>query len=216
MEVCDDEAVSWYSILTARSDVLAALPVTRRGGGLCFPLSPRGHAEGLVGVREWNDLSKVKLAKWTVSSGILRSDLKRDAWLVSDKEYGDFTLEFEIKLGELGNSGVALRAPLHGDPAFDGMETQVADDRYNTTANASELTGGIYRAIAPIRQVYKPTEWNAFRIELKGDHLKVTANGEVIQDVDLNKQEQPVKRHDDTCATRLEPSEAWPHRLSVP
>jgi hypothetical protein len=37
------------------------------------------------------------------------------------------------------------------------MELQVADYRYNTQAKPSELTGGIYRAIAPSKQVYKLT-----------------------------------------------------------
>jgi hypothetical protein len=95
---------------------------------------------------------------------------------------------------------VALRAPLQGDPAFDGMELQVADYRYNPQAKDAELTGGIYRAIAPRKQVYKPTEWNTFRVELKGMRLKVTLNGEVIQDVDLRKYDQPVKRHDGSDA----------------
>jgi hypothetical protein len=153
-------------------------------------------------VREWNDLAKEagKDTAWTVKDGVLRSGKRRGTWLVSEREYGDFILEFEIKLGELGNSGVALRAPMRGDPAFDGMELQVADYRYNTKAKDSELTGGIYRAIAPSKQVYKPTEWNRFRVELKGVHLKVTLNGEVIQDVDLTKYDQPVKRHDGSPA----------------
>src|SRR5439155_19176437 len=67
-------------------------------------------------------------------------------------------------------------------------------------AKDSELTGGIYRAIAPSKQVYKPTEWNSCRIELSGIHLKVTLNGEVIQDVELTKFDQPVKRRDGTDA----------------
>ncbi len=164
-------------------------------------LFPRDGAPEGWSVREWNDLTKeVTQAAWAVKDGVLKSDQRRGAWLISDKEYGDFILEFEIKLGEHGNSGVALRAPLYGDPAFDGMEMQVADYRYNTSAKDSELTGGIYRAVAPTKQVYKPTEWNTFRIELKGDHLKVTANGEVIQDVDLSKQDQAVKRHDGSAA----------------
>src|SRR5262249_60424198 len=100
----------------------------------------------------------------------------------------------ESKLTERGNSGIALRTPMKGDPAFDGMELQIADLRYNTAAKDSELTGGIYRAIAPTKQVYKPTEWNTFRIELKGDHLKATINGELVQDIDLNKLDQTVKR----------------------
>jgi len=151
-------------------------------------------------VREWNDLTKKVDAPWTVKDGILQTGSRRGTWLVSDKEYGDFILEVEIKLTEKGNSGIALRAPMYGDPAFDGMELQVADFRYNTQAKDSELTGGIYRAIAPSKQVYKPTEWNKFRVELKGVHLKVTLNGEVIQDVDLDKYDQPVKRHDNSNA----------------
>jgi len=166
------------------------------------PLFPQAGTPKGWTVREWNDLAKEAGpdAAWTVKDGVLHSGKRRGTWLVSEKEYKDFILEFEIKLGELGNSGVALRAPLKGDPAFDGMELQVADFRYNTKAKDSELTGGIYRAIAPTKQVYKPTEWNPCRIELKGVHLKVTLNGELIQDVDLSKYDQAVKRHDGSDA----------------
>jgi Domain of Unknown Function (DUF1080) len=138
--------------------------------------------------------------EWIVKDGVLHSSKQRGNWLMSSREYGDFILEFEIKLTSHGNSGVALRAPLKGDPAFDGMELQVADYRYNTQAKDSELTGGIYGAIAPTKQVYRPTEWNKFRIKLKGVHLEVTLNGEVIQDVDLDKYDQTVKRHDGSDA----------------
>jgi Domain of Unknown Function (DUF1080) len=152
-------------------------------------------------VREWNDLAKpAKGVEWTVKDGVLHSGKSRGTWLASEKEYSDFILEFEIKLTKLGNSGVALRAPLRGDPAFDGMELQVADFRYNTQAKDSELTGGIYRAIAPIKQVYRPEEWNKFRIELKGVHLKATLNDELIQDTDLDKHDEAVKRHDGSLA----------------
>jgi hypothetical protein len=153
-------------------------------------------------VREWSDLAKTVPAgvHWTVKDGVLTTGTQRGTWLVSEKQYGDFILEFEFKLTERGNSGVALRAPLKGDPAFDGMELQLADLRYNTQAKDSELTGGIYRAIAPTKQVYKPTAWNSCRIELKAERLKVVLNGETIQDVDLSTFDKPVKRHDGTSA----------------
>jgi hypothetical protein len=153
-------------------------------------------------VRAWNDVSKPapKETQWTVKDGVLSSGKERGNWLMSEKQHGDFVLEFEIKIGKLGNSGVALRSPLKGDPAFDGMEFQVADYNYNTKALDSELTGGIYRAIAPTKQVYKPTEWNKIRIELKGEKLKATLNGTLIHDLDLTKVDQPVKRHDGTNA----------------
>ena len=167
-----------------------------------IPLFPaNGPPKGWV-VREWSNVAKVapEGTQWTVKDGVLQPGQKRGTWLMSEREYADFVLEFSIKLTERGNSGVALRAPMKGDPAFDGMELQFADVRYNPEAKDSELTGGIYRAIAPGKQVYKPTEWNSCRIELHAAHLKVTLNGEVIQDVELIKYDQPVKRHDGTNA----------------
>jgi hypothetical protein len=153
-------------------------------------------------VRAWNDLSKPvdPEVKWLVKDGVLHGSETRGTWLVSERQYSDFILKFDFKLGDLGNSGCALRAPLFGDPAFDGMELQMADYRYNTSAKDSELTGGIYRAIAPQKQVYKPTEWNSYLIVLAGSHLHVVLNGELIHDLNLDEQAQVVKRHDNSLA----------------
>jgi len=162
------------------------------------PLFPEdGVPKGWV-VRDWADLRNApkEPVVWKVEKGILRGGTPRGTWLVSEKEYRDFLLQFEFKLGPTGNSGCALRAPMFGDPAFDGLELQMADYRYNTQAKDSELTGGLYRAIAPTKQVYKPTGWNQYEITLQGPRLKVVLNGEVIQDLNLDEQNQIVKRHD--------------------
>jgi hypothetical protein len=156
-------------------------------------------------VGAWDDVSKPPPAGavWVVTNGVLHGSNPRGTWLMSEKEYGDFILEFEFKLGERGNSGCALRAPMRGDPAFDGMELQMADYRYNTNATAAELTGGLYRALAPRRQVYRPMEWNSYHIELRGSRIKVVLNGETIQDEDLSAQTTVVKRHDGTAVPSL-------------
>lgn len=166
------------------------------------PLFPEDGVPNGWLVRAWNDLSKPADGdvKWLVENGILHGSQTRGTWLVSERQYSDFILKYDFKLGELGNSGCALRAPLFGDPAFDGMELQMADYRYNTSAKDSELTGGIYRAIAPIKQVYKPTEWNSYLITLAGSHMHVVLNGVLIQDLDLSQQTQEVKRHDNSLA----------------
>jgi hypothetical protein len=161
------------------------------------PLFPR---DGVVKdwlIRSWSDVNKPADPRtvWVVKDGILQGGEPRGSWLLSKQEYGDFILKFDFKLGPTGNSGCALRAPLFGDPAFDGLELQMADYRYNTAAKDSELTGGLYRAIAPCKQVYKPTQWNSYVITLKGAHLNVTLNGEVIQDLNLDEQNQKVLRH---------------------
>lgn len=153
-------------------------------------------------VTEWNDVSKPAAddLHWTVVDGVLHGSATRGTWLVSKHEFGDFELRYEFRLGELGNSGLALRAPAAGDPAFEGLELQMADERYNPEAKPSEITGGIYRAIEPIKQVYKPTEWNEYHVRLEGDRLHVTLNGTVIHDVALSEHNERVERHDGTIA----------------
>lgn len=166
--------------------------------------SEDGTPKGFV-VRAWDDVRNPAQGNpaWKVEKGVLTSGDPRGSWLLSEKEYGDFELEFEFKLGETGNSGCALRAPLHGDPAFDGIELQMADLRYNKEAKDSELTGGLYRALAPKKQVYRPTEWNKYHITLKGSRIQVTLNGEQILDADLEKETAKVKRHDGKDAPPL-------------
>ena len=158
-------------------------------------------------VRAWDDVSKPgpEGAKWVVAeNGVLHGSEPRGTWLVSDKEYGDFTIEYDWKLGERGNSGFGVRFPPKGDPAFDGLEIQMNDVRYNNGADApNQLTGSFYKAIAPKKQVYKPTEWNHYVMTFKGPHVKVELNGELIQDANLDEHNTPVKRHDDTDAPPL-------------
>ena len=153
-------------------------------------------------VRRWNDVSLPATAgvQWRVQGGMLRGSDPRGTWLMSEREYTNFILKYDFRLGTQGNSGCALRAPLSGDPAFDGMELQMADLRYNPQAKPSELTGGIYRAIPPEMQVYKPTQWNSVEVRLMGPCLRVTLNGQLIHELNLDEQSQVVKRHNGSSA----------------
>ena len=48
---------------------------------------------------------------------------------ISDKEYGNFEFRCEYRWEKKGgNSGVGLRTPEKGDPAYAGMEIQLIDD----------------------------------------------------------------------------------------
>lgn len=155
--------------------------------------------------RHWGDLGLPAQGSpvWTVKSGVLVSTGDRGCWFVSDKDYGDFEIEYEFRLGPQGNSGFAFRAPAAGDPAFVGMEMQMADVRYNPQAKPSELTGGIYRAIAPKHQVYQPEQWNTVRLSIVGTKLKVEMNGKVIQDTDLASHDEEVIDHKNNIVPKI-------------
>jgi hypothetical protein len=158
-------------------------------------------------VRRWDDISEPvdENVRWTLKDGVLHGCEPRGAWLVSNDEYGDFILEFEWKLGDRGNSGCGLRFPPDGDPAFDGLELQMVDPRYfgDAAAKPSELSGALYRAVEPSEQLFKPNDWNKYRIECIQERVRVTLNGKQIVDINLDEQTTPTSRHDGSEAPPL-------------
>ena len=184
---------------------LGVMAANSSGWQVLFPEdgAPKGWT-----VRQWDDLSKPAEAGvvWRVQQGVLHGSEPRGTWLISDAEYADFVLAFEWKLGERGNSGTAVRTPMSGDPAFDGMELQMVDSRYypaDMKVTPAELTGSLYKALQPKVQLYKPTEWNKYEITCRGASVKVVLNGETILDVDLEAETRPTKRHDGSDAPPL-------------
>jgi len=110
--------------------------------------------------------------------------------LYTAKEYTDFIYRFEFVFLEPGvNSGVGIRTPQNVDAAYNGMcECQILDHDCPIYAGLNEyqVHGSAYGIIPAKRVVHKPLgEWNYEEIEVRGTHIKVTLNGEVITDGDL-------------------------------
>src|SRR5256885_1730499 len=181
--------VALAACLGADNDTDRAQPSAATARATVALFTEKGEPKGWV-VRAWDDVSKPgpEGAKWLVDDqGILNGSEPRGTWLVSEKEYGDFGLEFDWKLGERGNSGCGIRVPGQGDPAFDGLEVQMVDERYNEGRDGPDkLTASLYKAIAPAKQVYKPTEWNHYVITAKGPGIRGELNGQLVQDVNLD------------------------------
>src|SRR6187402_2829973 len=82
----------------------------------------------------------------------------------------------------------------------------MVDPRYyptNMNVPAAELTGSLYKAVAPRVQGFKPQDWNKYQITCRGPLIRVILNGESILDVNLEEQKTPTKRHDGTDASPL-------------
>jgi hypothetical protein len=137
---------------------------------------------------------------WGADNGILYVNGSGGGWLMTDKEYGDFELRLEFKIPEKGNSGVALRSPLKGDPAYVGMEIQILDNEWYKTnlkgLRPTQHTGSIYDVVPPSKDVTKPVgEWNQYRIVAKGRQVTIELNGTKIVDANLDDHKEHFKKH---------------------
>lgn len=110
--------------------------------------------------------------------------------LITKKEYADFVFRFEFKLTPGANNGVGIRAPAQGNAAYVGMEIQILDDaheKYKGWLKDYQVHGSIYGVVAAKRGALKPTgQWNCEEICAKGRRVKITLNGTVIVDADLD------------------------------
>src|ERR1017187_10146217 len=110
--------------------------------------------------------------------------------LFTEKEFGNFVFRFEFVLTAGANNGIGIRAPYEGDAAYQGMEIQILDDGdqvYKGKIRPEQYHGSVYDVI-PARTGYrKPiVEWNEEEIPANGRRIKVTLNGVIILDADLD------------------------------
>lgn len=144
---------------------------------------------------------------WSVENGVISCNSvgKKDhdyVWLVSDREFTDFTLrlKFQIFKGIPGNSGVQIRSR-YDDEKFwmSGPQVDIHPPDAFRAGLLYDETKGVNRWICPslergnynvpvektnpaIKLVYGDEVWNELVIEATGTHVKTTVNGQVAAD----------------------------------
>jgi hypothetical protein len=168
-------------------------------------------AAAVVPAAGWKKLFDGKsLQGWTVHSGTATYRVEDGAilgtavlgspnsFLCTNKEYGNFILEFDVKVDNELNSGVQIRSliaaeemTMPGPADKKGNPRKIPKDRVygyqveiSTNANAGRVYDEARRAVFidnPAlngdKVVFKSGEWNKYRIEAKGDSLKTFVNG---------------------------------------
>jgi hypothetical protein len=129
------------------------------------------------------------MSSWKVEDGLLYCSGGGGGWLSSDKEFANFEIELEFRVPAGGNSGVFVRAPHEGNPAFAGMEVQVLDDDAPEYAKLQpfQYCGSLYSIVAPKTRATKPTgQWQKMHIACRGPNVKVVLNDTPIIDANLD------------------------------
>lgn len=162
--------------------------------------------KGFVALFDGKGLTGWKLVRghgpgYIVKDGVLVCPADGGGNLLTEKEYSNFVFRFEFKTEPGGNNGVGIRAPLEGDAAYQGMEIQILDDghlKYKGKIKSEQHHGSVYDVIPARTGFLKPAgEWNEEEIMVRGSRIRVTLNGAIILDADLNnvREEATLKKH---------------------
>jgi hypothetical protein len=135
---------------------------------------------------------------WTVENGVIVTRGAGGGWLSTEAIYRDFEIELEYRLQPGGNSGLFVRAPHEGNPAFAGIEIQLLDDDAPEYKELEpfQYTGSVYGVVAAKRgHTKKPGEWNALRVRCEGPKIVVHLNSEPIVSANLEEHPDAAKEH---------------------
>lgn len=107
-----------------------------------------------------------------------------NSFLCSERSYGDFILELELKVDPSLNSGVQIRSnsmPNHRDGHVFGYQVEIdPSDRSWSAGVYDEARRGWLNNLRdnePARKAFKKDDWNHYRIEAIGDSIKTWVNG---------------------------------------
>lgn len=155
-------------------------------------LSEEEKNEGFVSIFDGESLNHWigDTSGYTVEEGAIVCIPEKGGNLFTENEYDNFVLRFEFKLEPGANSGLGVRAPTdQGDVAYSGMELQILDDGHETYKDIRpyQAHGSVYGIVPAKRGHLKPTgEWNEQEVICDGRQIKVTLNGHVIVDANLD------------------------------
>ncbi|HVV53834.1 MAG TPA: DUF1080 domain-containing protein [Mucilaginibacter sp.] len=152
------------------------------------------HAQGWVSLFNGKNLDGWKQATgtagYTVESGQIVGTTvvnSPNSFLVTDKDYGDFVLELDVKVPDTtSNSGVQTRS--HFDPQGNKGAGKVYGRQVEIDPSHRRWSGGIYdegrrdwlypiELNAKAKTAFKVGQWNHYKIECIGNSIKTWVNG---------------------------------------
>jgi 4-hydroxy-4-methyl-2-oxoglutarate aldolase len=150
---------------------------------------------------------------WSVHSGFAKYEVQDEAivgttvkgspnsFLCTDRQYGDFVLEFEVNLNPRLNSGVQIRSQIaeaemafvfsgnDGKPAqrvipadrVYGYQVEIATEKAGSSGSIYDEARRAFMLASTTSdpaasKAFKDGQWNKFRIECKGDRIRTWIN----------------------------------------
>ncbi len=149
-------------------------------------------------------------ATYEIKDGVVIGTTKTgepNSFLATDQEYGDFVLEYEVKVDTALNSGVQIRSHQYASDTTmmltnsqgEEVERSFPKDRvygYQVEIDPSprSYSGGVYEEAGrgwlqdlsenpEAREAFDHEGWNQFRVEATGDTIRTYVNGVLATDL---------------------------------
>lgn len=150
---------------------------------------------------EWVELFDGKSLKgWTqrngtatyrVEDGVIvgkTAEGSPNSFLCTDREYGDFELEFEVKVHDRLNSGVQIRSQTKDGPKgrVSGPQVEIESSPGEAGYIYGEATGRGWLSPDDVRKPHshlKNGQWNKYRVVAKGSRIQTWINDEQVADL---------------------------------
>ncbi len=179
---------------------------------LSAPVFAADSADGWISLFDGKSLAGWKhstrgKAEYSVVDGAIRGvtvEGSENSFLLSEEQFGDFELEFEVKVDDALNSGVQVRSRekteadlltsgKDGKPATDlnrffGPQVEIEASPGQAGYIYGEATGFGWLSPEPQDEAHshghmKNGEWNTFRIVAKGPRIQTFINGKPVADL---------------------------------
>lgn len=175
--------MKFKSLMTLVAVVIAA------GQTFAAEAKPIFDGKTLDGWKQINGTAKFEVVDGTIVG--TTAEGSPNSFLCTEKLYGDFELEFEVKVDNALNSGVMIRSTTKDgkpDGRVNGPQVEIEASGEKGAESGyiyGEAIGGWMtpkERLIPHKK-FKDGEWNHYKIVAKGSRIQVWINGEAVEDL---------------------------------
>lgn len=141
------------------------------------------------------DKNVFRIEDGAIVGGSLKEKVKRNEFLCTTKEYGDFELRLRFKLlGKGANGGIQIRSRrIPNNNEVSGYQADLGDGYWGSLYDESRRGKTL---IAPdkaqVEKVLKREDWNEYRIRCEGRRIQLWING--FQTVDYTEKDEKIEQ----------------------
>lgn len=140
----------------------------------------------LTGWKQINGTAKYEVVDGTIVGTTVEGS--PNSFLCTTKNYGDFELEFEVKVDTPLNSGVQIRSnslPDYQNGRVHGYQVEISTNGEAGFIYDEARRGWLStdRSNEAARAAFKDGEWNKYRVVCQGDSIKTWINDVPVADV---------------------------------